>query len=69
MKHIEIDFHFVPKYVNAGKLEVAYISTKDQLVDILMKPLPKLRFVKLKTNLNMVPTMRLLEGIEDNQER
>ena len=59
MKHIEIDFHFVREYVNVGKLKVAYISTKDQLADILTKPLPKLRFVKLKTNLNVVPTMRL----------
>ena len=65
MKHIEIDFHFVREYVNAGKLKIAYISTKDQLADILTKPLPKLRFVKLKTNLNVIPTMRLPEGIED----
>ena len=66
MKHIEIDFHFIWEYVNADKLKVAYIATKDQLSYILTKPLPKFRFVKLKTNLNMVPTMRLSEGIEDH---
>ena len=65
MKHIEIDFHFVQEYVNACKLKISYISTKDQLTDILTKPLPKLQFVKLKTNLNVIPTMRFLEGIED----
>ena len=69
MKHIEIDFHFVREYVNAGKIKIAYISTKDQLTDILTKPLPKLRFVKLKTNLNVIPTMRLPEGIEDQEHQ
>ena len=68
MKHIERDFHFVREYVKAGKLKIAYISTKDQLADILTKPLPKLWFVKLKTNLNVMPTMRFPEGIEDDRE-
>jgi histone deacetylase 1/2 len=32
-KHIEIDFHFVRERVAAKRLEIRFISTKDQVVD------------------------------------
>lgn len=38
MKHISLDYHFVCKQVQAGKLQVSHVSTKDQLVNLLTKP-------------------------------
>jgi hypothetical protein len=38
-KHIEIDYHFVRDMVALKALEVRFISRKDQLADILTKPL------------------------------
>ncbi|PKA61094.1 Retrovirus-related Pol polyprotein from transposon TNT 1-94 [Apostasia shenzhenica] len=38
-KHVEIDFHFVRERVASHQLKVSYISTKNQLADIFMKPL------------------------------
>jgi histone deacetylase 1/2 len=37
-KHIEIDFHFVRERVASGDLDVRFISTRDQLADVLTKP-------------------------------
>ena len=44
MKHIVLDIQFVCDHVTKGVLYVAYISTKDQLVDVLTKPLPHQQF-------------------------
>jgi hypothetical protein len=43
-KHIEIRNHFIRDHVARGDIELAYVCTKDQLVDILMKPLDEARF-------------------------
>jgi len=39
-KHIEIDYHFVRDQVANKYMEVRFISGKDQLADVLTKPLP-----------------------------
>ena len=38
-KHIEVQYHFVREKVQEGLVRVEYVSTKDQLADILTKPL------------------------------
>ncbi|KAJ0985480.1 hypothetical protein J5N97_003836 [Dioscorea zingiberensis] len=53
-KHIEIDFHFVRERVAHKMLEVRFISSQDQIADILTKPLASRRFSALKHNLNLV---------------
>jgi hypothetical protein len=37
-KHIDIHFHFLRDCINDGKVAVDYISTGDQLADMLTKP-------------------------------
>jgi hypothetical protein len=39
MKHIKVEFHFVRERVAHKLLEVRFISSKDQLADVLTKPL------------------------------
>jgi hypothetical protein len=49
--------------VASQALNVQFISTKDQLADILTKPLAVARFIILKTNLNVrLPTTLSLRG-------
>ena len=53
-KHIKIDFHFVRERVAAKLLHIGFISTQDQVADILTKPLPKLPFTQLRSKLHLV---------------
>jgi hypothetical protein len=38
-KHIDIRYHFLRDHQQRGDIEIAYISTKEQLVDIFTKPI------------------------------
>jgi hypothetical protein len=38
-KHIDIDLHFIRDYVEAGKLEIKYVLTQDNVADIFTKGL------------------------------
>ncbi|KAL6317773.1 hypothetical protein AAG906_030527 [Vitis piasezkii] len=40
MKHVAIDYYFIRDQVQSGALHVTHVSSADQLVDALTKPLP-----------------------------
>jgi hypothetical protein len=61
-KHIEIDYHFVRDRVAQKSLIVKFLSSKDQLADILTKPLASTRFAHLRANLNVCPQPLQLRG-------
>lgn len=52
-KHIEVDFHFVRERVARKLLEIAYISTKDQVADGFTKAIPVRQMEMFKNNLNL----------------
>jgi histone deacetylase 1/2 len=52
-KHIEVDFHFVREQVTRKAMEVRFISSKDQVADILTKPLSRAPFAVNSRNLNI----------------
>ncbi|PON54479.1 hypothetical protein TorRG33x02_302620 [Trema orientale] len=41
MKHIANNYHFVRDHVTSGSFSISYISTKDQLADVLTKPVAR----------------------------
>jgi hypothetical protein len=53
-KHIEIRHHFIRDHVARGDIELAYVSTKEQLADIFTKPLDEARFCYLRNELNII---------------
>lgn len=55
MKHVQIDVHFVRDRVACKELNVRYLSSNDQIADILTKPLAKNRFVFLRDKLTIAP--------------
>jgi len=66
-KRNEIDYHFVRDQVADMYLEVRFISGKNQLADVLTKPLPSSRFLQLSLNLNIkLPTSSLRGRIIPN---
>jgi hypothetical protein len=53
-KHIEIDFHFVRERVAEKKLDVKFISSKDQVADGFTKALPVKHLYEFRRNLNLL---------------
>jgi len=62
MKHISMDYHFVHEQVQANQLHVSHVSTKDQLVDILTKPLPTTKFNDLSSKIRVTDGNFFLRG-------
>jgi hypothetical protein len=46
-KHIEIRYHFIRDMVQRGALKLQYISTYEQVVDVMTKPLSRVKFETL----------------------
>lgn len=46
-KHVEIDYHFVREKVAQRALDIRFISTKDQIADIMTKALSTMQFTFL----------------------
>ncbi|GJT76686.1 retrotransposon protein, putative, ty1-copia subclass [Tanacetum coccineum] len=61
-KHIEVDFHFVRERVARGALDVHFISTNDQVADVLTKPLLLHKFKQFRDNLNLLFIPLRLKG-------
>lgn len=53
MKHIAIDYHFIREHIQQEILRVAHVNTKDQLTDILTKPLTRTRFIELRNKIGV----------------
>jgi hypothetical protein len=52
-KHVEVDYHFVHDRVAKRESQVWFISSKDQVVDVLTKPLPPVSFAYFRSKLRV----------------
>ncbi|KAL6334456.1 hypothetical protein AAG906_015649 [Vitis piasezkii] len=50
-KHIKLDYHFIREQVQQRNIQVRFISSDDQITDILTKPLGQRLFVKHRDKL------------------
>jgi Reverse transcriptase (RNA-dependent DNA polymerase) len=53
-KHMEIDYHFIRERVLTNSLQVKFICSRDQLADLLTKPLSTPRFLLIRDKLTLV---------------
>jgi hypothetical protein len=53
-KYIDIWYHFLRYHQQKGDIEIAYVSTHNQLADIFTKPLDEKTFNKLRNELNVL---------------
>ena len=64
IKHLETDFHFIRERVQKGDLIVQYVSTKDQVADVLTKGLHGPHFLRHTGNLKLTGTSQFqLRGV------
>ena len=53
-KNIDDKFNFLHDLITKGVIEVKYISTNEQLADVMTKGLPKKTFEYLREKLNLI---------------
>lgn len=53
MKHVALDYHFVRQLVQSRFLRVIHVSSKDQLANVLTKPLSRPRLEDLNYKLGL----------------
>ena len=53
-KHIDIRYHFIRENIMNGTVELHFVPTTDQIVDIFTKPLDEATFTKLVSELGML---------------
>jgi hypothetical protein len=53
-KHIEIRYHYICDIVQKGAIKLQYVSTDEQVVDVLTKPLSRVKFEHFRDKLDIV---------------
>ncbi|KAL4091689.1 hypothetical protein QTP88_026341 [Uroleucon formosanum] len=53
-KHIDVRYHYIRKQFNEGLFALEYISSKEQIADIMTKPTPRTRFNELREMLRII---------------
>ena len=54
LNYIEIKFHYIKDMVQRGVVKVQYMATYDQIVDVLTKPLTRVKFRYLRERLGVI---------------
>ena len=54
IKHVEIKHHFIKEKIKAKVICIPFVSSENQLVDLLTKGLPIKRFEELTSKLGMI---------------
>ena len=58
-KHIEIKYHYIWDMVQRGAVELQYISTDEQITNILTKPLSRVKYEYFRDKLGVFPNAHL----------
>jgi hypothetical protein len=61
-KHIPIKYHFLREQVLEKKVKLEYVPSKEQVVDIFTKPLPREAFEYLGQKLGVVSAMQRIRS-------
>ena len=54
LKHIEIKYHYIKDMVQRGAVKLQYVATKEQIADVLTKPLARAKFEYYREKLGVL---------------
>jgi hypothetical protein len=54
-KHVEVNYHFIQDRVAKKEIQIRFISSRDQLVDVFTEPLPTSSFTAFRFKLRVDP--------------
>jgi hypothetical protein len=61
-KHIEIRYHYIHDMVQRGAIKLQYVSTDEQVADVLTKPLSQVKFEHFQDKLGILRKDLLRKG-------
>ena len=53
-KHIEIKYHYIRDMVQRGVVKLQYVAMDEQIADVLMKPLARVKFEYFREKLGVL---------------
>ena len=54
LKHIEIKYHYIRDMVQRGVVKLQYVATEEHIVDVLTKPLARVKFKYFREKLGVL---------------
>ena len=54
MKHIKIKYHYIRDMVQRGAVKLQYVAMEEQIVDVLMKSLARVKFAYFREKLGVL---------------
>ena len=54
LKHIDIKYHYIRDMVQRGVVKFQYVAMNDQIVDVLMKRLARVKFEHFREKLGVL---------------
>jgi hypothetical protein len=58
LKHIKIKYHYIRDMVQGGAMRLQYVTTEEQVADVLTTPLSTTKFEHFRDKLGVVPLQR-----------
>ena len=55
IKHVEVDYHFFRERVAKKEIQICFVPSRDQLVDVFTKPLPVASFTTFRFKIRVDP--------------
>jgi hypothetical protein len=65
-KHMKMKYHLVRESTENGQIKVEFIRRKEQLDNILIKPLGRVKFLELRTKIGLIDVDRHNKAYEEN---
>ena len=53
-KHIEIKYHYIRDMVQRGSVKLQYVAMEEQIANVLMKPLARVKFKYFRDKLHVL---------------